>query len=114
MVAVDDGLQLLAGQRTVDRLAQDVPGTARLGIDDYIAVALEGQFLVTEDRVKHAGGADVLGRSNVPSSQGTAGAAGMEDHQITPALAIVDNPYFGEGGQRVGYVDRLSCACRRA
>ena len=83
MVAMHDWRQLLAGQRPLNGLPQNVPGAAGLLVHDQVTLLREGQCLTVQVRVEYTGGAHVFGLSNVARVQGAGGSIGVENYQIT-------------------------------
>ena len=101
---MNDRAQFFTSQRPIYGLAQDVPTAARLLIHDFFPILSERQLLAVHIGVKHTRGADIFCVSDIPRSQGAARAILMEDNQVLPALAIIDDAYFRKNGQRIGHV----------
>ncbi len=70
MVAVDYGLQSVAGQWTLYGLTKDVPDAACLAVDECSAFSTEGKLLAIQVRVEYSGGAYLSRSTNVERVSG--------------------------------------------
>ena len=100
---MDHGDQVPARQGTVDRLSQHVPDTTGFLVHDSTVFEAEGQSLPVEIWIKDARSSHVLCLSDDASTQSAAGAWYMPNHEVHPALRVVDDAHLGQHSERIGF-----------
>src|SRR5262245_14028140 len=91
MVHRDDGVELLPDQLPANSLAQHIPRTAGLGVDDPIAGACKSQTLVIEHACIDVRRADIAPAHDGALVQRRRGSWRPEHDHVRPADGVVDH-----------------------
>ena len=92
VVAMNYRRQHFPSQRALCCLSQNVPDTARLVVNEAVALGSKGELAAVQVGFEHAGGSHRIGGTNEQAIESGEGPRLEKDHHVQAANGVVDHP----------------------